>query len=202
MKRRFKEARLRNDLTIGIVAEKLGVSQQAVRTWENERKMPSVETLEKLADLYSVTMDYLLGRSEVIQDDMSQAINPALLPVLDGRPVWTARHGWALVNSSHGTLVNSRGREIPFLDVDELYLSSLPYLQTTLPADKPIASSALREYDLVWVEPISSDQFLREKLRGWYSVHPFWVENSVGSRFLISCYTANWIAFEQAPLAL
>lgn len=202
MKRRFKEARLRNDLTISVVAEKLGVSQQAVRTWENEHKMPSVETLEKLADLYSVTMDYLLGRAEVIQDDLSHVINPTLLPVLDGRPVWTARYGWVLVNSSHGTLVNSKGREIPFLDADDLYLSPLPYLQTPLPAEDPIAGSALKEYDSVWVEPISSDQLLREKLRGWYSVHPFWVENSVGSRFLISCYTVNWIAFEKAPLAI
>ena len=107
MRRRFKEARLQSNLPIGIVAEKLGVSQQAIRTWENERKMPSVEMLEKLADIYSVTMDYLLGRPEVIQDDLSKRVNHSLLPVLDGRPVWSVQYGWLLVNAAKGTLVRA-----------------------------------------------------------------------------------------------
>lgn len=202
MRRRFKEARLQSNLPIGIVAEKLGVSQQAIRTWENERKMPSVEMLEKLADLYSVTMDYLLGRPEVIQDDLSKRINHNLLPVLDGRPVWSAQYGWVLVNAARGTLVNNQGEDIPASDAGELYLSPLPYLQTTLPSETPLTKSELKHRSSVWVEPISSDPILRDKLRGWYAVHALWVENSSGSRFMISGYTANWIAFRNAPLKL
>lgn len=200
MRRRFKEARLQNNLPIGIVAEKLGVSQQAIRTWENERKMPSVEMLEKLADLYSVTMDYLLGRPEVIQDGRSKRVNHSLLPVLDGRPVWSVQYGWLLVNAAKGTLVSSQGADIPASDVGELYLSPLPYLQTTLPSESPLTRSELKNYGSVWVEPISSDPVLQDKLRGWYTVHALWVENSSGSRFMISRYTANWIAFGDAPL--
>lgn len=202
MRRRFKEARLQSNLPIGIVADKLGVSQQAIRTWENERKMPSVEMLEKLADLYSVTMDYLLGRPEVIQDDLSKKINHNLLPVLDGRPVWSAQYGWLLVNAARGTLVNNQGANVPASDAGELYLSPLPYLQTTLPSETPLAKSELKHCSSVWVEPISSDPILRDKLRGWYAVHTLWVENSSGSRFMISGYTANWIAFGNAPLEL
>lgn len=200
MRRRFKEARLQSNLPISIVAEKLGVSQQAIRTWENERKMPSVEMLEKLADLYSVTMDYLLGRPEVIQDDLSMSVNRNLLPVLEGRPVWSAQHGWLLVNTAHNTLVNYQGMDIPASDVGELYLSPLPYLQTTLPFEAPLTKSELKNCGSVWVEPISSDPVLRENLRGWYAVHTLWVENTSGCRFMISSYTANWIAFEDAPL--
>lgn len=44
------------------LAEKLGVAKQSVSNWENDNIMPSVEMLEKIADFFSVSTDYLLGR--------------------------------------------------------------------------------------------------------------------------------------------
>lgn len=45
-------------------AERLGVSQPTLSAWEGERKAPSIESLENMADLYGVTTDFLLGRSD------------------------------------------------------------------------------------------------------------------------------------------
>ena len=43
------------------LAEKLNVSKQTVSNWENENIQPSIEMLIKLAKLFHVSSDYLLG---------------------------------------------------------------------------------------------------------------------------------------------
>ena len=44
------------------LADKLGVTKQSISNWENDNIMPSVEMLEKVADFFQVSTDYLLGR--------------------------------------------------------------------------------------------------------------------------------------------
>ena len=51
MPRNFKQARQLNKLKAIEAADKLGVSQPTLSAWEGERKSPSVESLEKMADL-------------------------------------------------------------------------------------------------------------------------------------------------------
>lgn len=43
------------------LAKKLGVAKQTVSNWENENIQPSIEMLVRLARLFNVTTDYLLG---------------------------------------------------------------------------------------------------------------------------------------------
>ena len=43
------------------LAKKLGVVKQTVSNWENENIQPSIEMLMRLAKLFNVTTDYLLG---------------------------------------------------------------------------------------------------------------------------------------------
>ena len=43
-------------------AAKLGVTKQCVSNWENDNVLPSVEMLTRLADLFHVSTDHLLGR--------------------------------------------------------------------------------------------------------------------------------------------
>ena len=59
---RFKEARLQAGLTTVQLAQKMGVTQAAVSQWDSGKKVPGIETVSRLADLYGVTVDYLLGR--------------------------------------------------------------------------------------------------------------------------------------------
>lgn len=47
------------------LAKKLGVSKQAVSNWENDNIQPSIDMLVRLADTFSVTTDYLLGREDI-----------------------------------------------------------------------------------------------------------------------------------------
>lgn len=45
------------------LAKLLGVSQSTVCSWECGRKFPSTENLMKLADIFCVSTDEVLGRS-------------------------------------------------------------------------------------------------------------------------------------------
>ena len=64
MSYRFREVREKAGLSAAEVGRRIGVSQPAVPQWETGVKVPSVEMLCKLADLYCVSTDYLLGRDE------------------------------------------------------------------------------------------------------------------------------------------
>lgn len=45
------------------MADKLGITRQAYSNYENGKREPDYDTLEKIADLFGVNVDYLLGRS-------------------------------------------------------------------------------------------------------------------------------------------
>ena len=59
---RIKYLRQTRELTQVQLADKLGVAKQSISNWENDNIMPSVDMLEKIADFFSVSTDYLLGR--------------------------------------------------------------------------------------------------------------------------------------------
>ncbi len=47
------------------VARRLGVTKQTVSNWENENIQPSIDILVRLARLFHVSADYLLGLEDV-----------------------------------------------------------------------------------------------------------------------------------------
>lgn len=61
MSRQFKAARLNIKMTTAEACEKIGIAQPTLSAWENGKKTPSVEAIERMADLYGVSTDYLLG---------------------------------------------------------------------------------------------------------------------------------------------
>lgn len=60
----IKKLRISNNLNQVEMANKLGVTKQSVSNWENENIMPSIDMLIKIANLFSVSTDFLLGISE------------------------------------------------------------------------------------------------------------------------------------------
>ena len=70
----LKKARKAVKLTQEAVADKLNVSQKAISTWETGLKEPSYATLIALADLYKVSIDYLLDHDtqpHIAEDELS-----------------------------------------------------------------------------------------------------------------------------------
>lgn len=65
----FRIFRKKSGLTQEDVAEKLGVTRQAIAKWERGETSPDVEFCIKLAELYGTTVDALLCNSYMMEDD-------------------------------------------------------------------------------------------------------------------------------------
>lgn len=185
-------------ITLTAAANELGVSQPALSSWESERKSPSIEALIRMAKFYGVSTDFLLGLSAEAdpRKDWLEPIDPSLVPVLHETPVYSPSHGWAIVDAVKQQLHFANGVRITVLDAGDLYLMVPPLVQPSLPNSPALAKDELVHRSEVWVEPISSDHFLRNELRGWYRVKKHHVENTVGQRFHFDFYGAKWLAFD------
>ncbi|SHH06487.1 helix-turn-helix domain-containing protein [Tepidibacter thalassicus] len=60
---RLKQLRKSMKLTQKELAEKLGLSPGAIGLYEQNRRTPDIELLNKIATYFDVTVDYLLGRT-------------------------------------------------------------------------------------------------------------------------------------------
>lgn len=62
--KRIKGLRERNGYTQAEFGKLLGLSDKAVSTWENDIKVPRMNTLQKIADIFNVSTSYLVGEKE------------------------------------------------------------------------------------------------------------------------------------------
>ncbi len=58
------ELRKKNGLSQEQLAERLGVSRQAVSKWESGKAVPESDTLVSISDVFHVTLDYLLKEND------------------------------------------------------------------------------------------------------------------------------------------
>ncbi|MBQ7597285.1 MAG: helix-turn-helix transcriptional regulator [Clostridia bacterium] len=72
---RMKALRLSLGLNQVEFAKTLSVTKQSVSNWENENIQPSIDMLTKIAKLYSVSADYLLGLQDFRSIDVSGLTN-------------------------------------------------------------------------------------------------------------------------------
>lgn len=74
--KRIAEYRKRKKLTQDQLAEQLGITAQAVSKWENDQSCPDITMLPKLAEIFGISVDTLLGaeqspvrHAEVVEED-------------------------------------------------------------------------------------------------------------------------------------
>ena len=63
--KRITVHRKRLGLTQDQLADKLGITAQAVSKWENDLSCPDISILPKLADIFGISIDELLGREQI-----------------------------------------------------------------------------------------------------------------------------------------
>ena len=69
---RLKEVRLLNKMTQQNVADEIGCSLKVYSNYERGEREPSIETLKKIAKLFNVSIDYLVGY------DVDETTSPSL----------------------------------------------------------------------------------------------------------------------------
>lgn len=68
---RIKELRQKNDWRQEDLAQRLHTRQQTIGNYETGYRSLDVDTINKLCDIFGVTADYLLGRSDVAKPALS-----------------------------------------------------------------------------------------------------------------------------------
>ena len=61
--KRLKELRKANGYTIERFADMVGISKSTLGYYENDKRMPDIEILARIADTLNVNADYLIGRT-------------------------------------------------------------------------------------------------------------------------------------------
>lgn len=88
-KDRLKAVRLNNKLTQKEVANYFQTSPQSYAQWEKGLRKPSAENLQKLADFFNVSTDYLLGKTDFSEPDSDIDLDTAIdnSVAFDGTPI-------------------------------------------------------------------------------------------------------------------
>ncbi len=60
---RFKELRQEKNLTQEKLAEEFFLNKSSISRYEQNKQIPEIDLLEKIADYFDVSIDYLVGRS-------------------------------------------------------------------------------------------------------------------------------------------
>lgn len=66
----FEQLLQRNGISAYRVAKEAGVTQTALSNWKNGRNTPSAPTLQKIADYFGVSIDYLMtGKEDFVEKE-------------------------------------------------------------------------------------------------------------------------------------
>lgn len=65
--KRLREVRMNSGLTQQNMADKLGISLNAYQKYEQSERSPSLECLVSIADIFDVSLDYLLCRDDFMK---------------------------------------------------------------------------------------------------------------------------------------
>lgn len=104
----LKTLRKKNNLTQAKVAAKLGITQAAYAMYENGDRNPPIDMVDKLADIFDVSVDYLLGRTETPEPDYFKFDNikpvtirkiPVLGEIACGKPIYIEREYYTVVGT-------------------------------------------------------------------------------------------------------
>ena len=77
---RLKELRTAQKLTQQQMADYLGVDRTTYVKYETDKSEPTFDTLQKLADYFGVTVDFLMGRDTIEKPAATTALSPIRTP--------------------------------------------------------------------------------------------------------------------------
>ena len=80
------------DMTQGDLAKELSVVHATVSHYCSDKRIPDANTLERLADFFNVSVDWLLGRTDIKNP-------PETIAAHHDRDEWT-EEGWRILSSS------------------------------------------------------------------------------------------------------
>lgn len=73
---RLKQLRDDADITQTQLAKKLNLTQSTIAYYESGKKMPTLENVEAIANFFNISVDYLLGRTNIMSPSILSINEP------------------------------------------------------------------------------------------------------------------------------
>jgi transcriptional regulator with XRE-family HTH domain len=74
--KRLKELRVKNEMSQKQLADLVNLKPSAISKYENGSTQPGIEILDKLTDIFHVSVDYLIGKSSIMNPYTTDHITP------------------------------------------------------------------------------------------------------------------------------
>lgn len=99
---KITEARKKSNLSQAELAKKISISPQAVGKWERGESMPDITTLNRLAEIFGLDLNYFSGNVQSITDEKQNAKTDTEKPIepLATEPKKRFDWNWDMSNSS------------------------------------------------------------------------------------------------------
>lgn len=78
---RLRQLRTARDLSQLEFSKQIRLSKSSINMYERGEREPGLETLERIADYFNVDMDYLLGKSDVVNKSNWSFVAPNISPM-------------------------------------------------------------------------------------------------------------------------
>jgi len=107
---RLRALRLKHKMTQEQLGKKINVTKVSISGYENGTRTPDLETLQKIADVFDVTVDYLLGRT-----DQTINIHEEFRRIQESIPEWGENAGQIALDETKKVLIKliERGELTP-----------------------------------------------------------------------------------------
>lgn len=83
---RLRQLRKERNITLKAFGKLFGLAESTISLYESEKRQPDMDTMQKFADFFGVTVDYLLGREEAQQKmpPVTDDLDKELIALLTG----------------------------------------------------------------------------------------------------------------------
>lgn len=84
---RLRQLRVSKDLSQSEFGKMIKVSKSSVNMYERGEREPKFETLERIADFFNVDMDYLLGKTDIVNRVHWPSLPSSILPLPETKKI-------------------------------------------------------------------------------------------------------------------
>ncbi|MTI58582.1 MAG: helix-turn-helix domain-containing protein [Firmicutes bacterium] len=130
---RLKNLRKKKRLTLGDLEERFDRGKTAFSNYENDIRKPNMHLMTELADFFDVSVDYLLGREELVKEEPEKL---ELVPIVD---------------ISMGQAILKSDNIVGYKKVDKESVEGGEYFYLRITGDESMINSGIKDRDLVLI---------------------------------------------------
>lgn len=146
---RLKQIRTSQGLSQEQLAEKIGVSRQAITKWETKKGLPDIENMVILAEIFKVTLDELVLQESQLQSRQKTVYESETVYDIDGDKHFDIRMGSArslLITSGSDEKIHIKLRSDTLENISSLYKIKLDEKKNRLDIDC-VAKKGISRYE-------------------------------------------------------